>query len=377
MIYDFLIVGAGISGASAGYELADSGSVVIVESESAPGYHSTGRSAALYTPNYGPDLVRLINKQSHNFFTSPPVGFTPNELLSPRGMLAVALQDQSMEFKANISDLVSGIDELSAQEVVSLAPFLKTNTVVGGTYEKGVFDMDVNAIHQGYLRGFTDRGGKIFTNSPVSSLQWQRTQNQIRSHWLVTAGSQTIQARTVINAAGAWADEVGRLAGTKSVGLIPKRRTAVMVDAPAGIVLDKVPAIDFMGCNNYIKPEKHQLMVSPGDETPVVAQDIQPDDYDVAVLIDWVEATTQINVSKVNHQWAGLRCFVNDGLPVVGFDAEIDNFFWLAGQGGYGIMMAPALAVATAQLITNHRLPSDYEDAGIFASSFSPARLNN
>jgi D-arginine dehydrogenase len=369
MIYDFLIIGAGISGASAGYELSATASTAIVEAESSPGYHSTGRSAALYTPNYGPDLVRLINKQSHEFFSSPPKGFTEHALLSPRGMMLVALQEQHTEFNAKMRENTLGVDELNAQEVLSLAPFLQAKKVIGGAYEKGVFDMDVNAIHQGYLRGFAKRGGKLIVDSLVSSLQW------VQNHWVVTAGDQVMQARIVVNSAGAWADEIGRLAGAKSIGLIPKRRTAVMIDGPRSINLDKVPAMDFMGCDNYIKPEKNQLMVSPGDETPVAAQDIQPDDFDVAVLVDWLESTTQINVTKINHQWAGLRCFVSDGKPVVGFDSEARNFFWLAGQGGYGIMMAPALARATVELVTNRCLPADFLDAGINALSFSPDRL--
>lgn len=369
MIHDFLIIGAGISGASAGYELAAAGSVVIVEAESSPGYHSTGRSAALYTPNYGPDLVRLISRQSHEFLRSPPEGFAAHPLLNPRGMMTVALRDQYSEFKTKMSNHTPGIDELNAQEVLSKAPFLQINQIVGAAYEEGVFDMDVNAIHQGYLQGFAKRGGKLLVNSPVTSLQW--TQN----HWVVTAGDRMIQARIVVNAAGAWADKIGELAGAKSIGLIPKRRTAAMINSPAGNNLDKVPAMDFMGCNNYIKPEKYQLMVSPGDEKPVAAQDIQPDDFDIAVLVDWLESTTQINVSKINHQWAGLRCFVNDGKPVVGFDSEVENLFWLAGQGGYGIMMAPALAVATLELVTNRRLPLDFLDSGITALSFSPGRL--
>jgi D-arginine dehydrogenase len=370
MIYDFLIIGAGISGASAGYELSATGSAVIVEAESSPGYHSTGRSAALYTPNYGPDLVRLINKKSHEFFSSPPEGFTDHSLLSARGMMIVALREQHAEFNALMRENTPDIDELNAQEVLSLAPFLQSNRVIGGAFEKGVFDMDVNAIHQGYLRGFSKRGGELFVDSAVSSMQW------LQNHWVVTAGDQVLQARTVVNAAGAWADEIGRLAGAKSIGLIPKRRTAVMIDGPPNINLDNVPAIDFMGCNNYMKPEKHQLMVSPGDETPVAAQDIQPDDFDVAVLVDWLESTTQINVTKIYHQWAGLRCFVNDGKPVVGFDSEAKNFFWLAGQGGYGIMMAPALALATVELVTNRCLPTDFLNAGINALSFSPDRLS-
>jgi D-arginine dehydrogenase len=371
MIYDFLVIGAGISGASAGYELATIGSVVMVEAESVPGYHSTGRSAALYTPNYGPDLVRLINKQSHEFFYAPPEGFTEHSLLSPRGMMMVASPEQESEFKVKMRDYTPGIEEITAQEVLSRAPFLRLDQVVGGTYESGVFDMDVNAIHQGYLRGFTKRGGELLVSSPASSLQWSQ------NHWVVKAGDRIMEARIVVNAAGAWADEIGRLAGAESIGLIPKRRTAAMIDAPAAINLDTVPAMDFMGCENYIKPEKYQLMISPGDEFPVAAQDIQPDDFDIAVLVDWVESITQINVTKINHQWAGLRCFVEDGKPVVGFDPKLGNFFWLAGQGGYGIMMAPALAKATAELVTNRCLSAEFVDAGITAESCSPSRLYN
>lgn len=370
MIYDFLIIGAGISGASAGYELSVSGSTIIVEAESHPGYHSTGRSAALYTPNYGPDLVRLINKQSHAFLYSPPVGFTDHSLLSHRGMMTVALQDQRTEFEKKIRDRGDDVDVITAQEVMSRAPFLRAEQVVGATYEEGVFDMDVHGLHQGYLKGFSRRGGELIVDSPVVSMQW------LGNHWVVNTGSRVVQARIVVNAAGAWADEIGRMAGAKSIGLIPRRRTAALIDMPVNINLDKVPALDFMGCENYMKPEKNHLMISPGDESPVAAHDIQPDDLDVAILVDWVESVTQINVSKINHQWAGLRSFVGDGNPVVGFDSGNEHFFWLAGQGGYGIMMAPTLAVVTAQLVTNRCLSSNTLDAGIKESLLSPSRLS-
>lgn len=369
MIYDFLVIGAGISGSSAGYELSARGSTIIIEGESTPGYHSTGRSAALYTPNYGPELVRLINKQSYEFLTSPPVGFTTHAVLRPRGFMTVALKQHYSALKSNIALLAPGTVEVNTQEVVSYAPFLKADQVLGGIYEQGVFDMDVNAIHQGFLRGFAARGGKLQVDSPVVSLRW------VKNKWVVQAGEQVVLARVVINAAGAWADEIGRLAGATEIGLIAKRRTAALVDMPSDIRLDTVPAMDFMGCSNYIKPEKNQIMISPGDEKPVIPQDIQPDDFDVAVLIDWLESTTDINVNKVNHQWAGLRCFVRDGNPVVGYDSVAKNFFWLAGQGGYGIMMASALARATAELITTQCLPTDFLDVGINAQAFSPNRL--
>lgn len=368
MTYDFLIVGAGISGASAGYELAASGSVILVEAESIPGFHSTGRSAALYTPNYGPALVRSISKRSYDLFSSPPEGFTEHSLLSPRGLMLVALQHQRAEFQAR--GYTPGLAELNAQEVLAKVPFLQGDQVVGGFYEEGVFDMDVNALHQGYLKGLTRRGGEVLTDSPITSMKRSQTS------WLLTAGDQELKARVVVNAAGAWADQIGQLAGAKSIGLVPKARTAALIDAPVGLNLDTVPAVDFMGCENYIKPEKHQLMLSPGDEKPVPAHDVQADDYDIAVLVDWLESTTEINVTKVNHSWAGLRSFVSDGKPAVGFDGEVDDFFWLAGQGGYGIMMAPALAIATAELITQRCLPADFIDAGITTEALSPGRFS-
>ena len=368
MIYDFLVIGAGISGASAGYELSAKGSVIVVEGEASAGFHSTGRSAALYTPNYGPELVRLVNKKSYEFLSSLPEGFTEHSVLSPRGFMTVAQLGQNSDFKAMLRDTAAGVAELNVEEVLALAPFLRKDQLLGGAYEDGVFDMDVNAIHQGYLKGLRSRGGAVRVDCLVSSIQ------RVKNHWVIKAGVHELQARIVVNAAGAWADEVGRLAGAMPIGLIAKRRTAALLDAPPEITLDKVPAMDFMGCSNYIKPEKHQLMVSPGDETPVPAHDVQPDDIDVAVLVDWVESTTQISVNKVNHQWAGLRCFVKDGNPVVGFDSEIDDFFWLAGQGGYGIMMAPALARATAKLVVDRCLPSDFISTGIDAQSLSPGR---
>ena len=195
-----------------------------------------------------------------------------------------------------------------------------------------------------------------------------------RGVWEIMAGEEILQSRVVVNAAGAWADEIGQLAGLRSIYLTPKRRSAILVDAPPGVDLANVPAMDFLGGDNYIKPEKSRLMVSPGDAVPVEPQDIQVDDFDIAVLVDWLEASTSVCVNRVEHQWAGLRCFVPDGNPVVGFDGEPEGFFWLAGQGGYGIMMAASLARASADLIVQNQLPQDFIDAGISAECISPCR---
>lgn len=371
MFYDFLVIGAGISGASAGYELAQFGQTLIVEAESNGSFHSTGRSAALYTPNYGSDLVCRINKLSYGFLATPPSGFTTDPLLRRRGMLRVAPKACEELLLPLLASGGTDLEALDIDQTLALAPFLRSDRVSGAVYEKDVADIDVHALHQGFLSGYRQRGGTFIYGEPVRSLE-----KGIRG-WNVVVGDQVIHAQVVVNAAGAWAEKIGAMAGSASIGLIPKRRTAIMVDAPVDIDVSRSPAIDFVGVDNYIKPESGQLMVSPGDATPVAAQDIQPDDFEIAQLVDWFEKETTIEVNRLNHRWAGLRSFVKDGAPVVGFDPLVDDFFWLAGQGGYGIMMSCALARATAELIKCNRLPQDFIDAGVEESALSVNRLLN
>ncbi len=366
---DYLIIGAGISGAAAAYELAPHGTVVLVEAEASAGFHSTGRSAALYTPNYGSDLVRKINRLSHGFLSQPPEGFCAQPLLSPRGMLSVASTGQESQLEALMAEGAEDVERLDAVQTLSLAPFLRQERVIGAAFEAAVADMDVDALHQGFLKGMRLRGGELLLNSKVTDL---RREDNV---WQVQLEDQQIEARCVVNAAGAWADEVATLAGVLPVGLVPRRRTAILVEAPEGLSLAEVPAMDFIGVDNYIKPDAGQLMVSPGDETPVVAHDVQPDDMDVAVLVDWLENETQLVVKRLGHQWAGLRSFVSDGAPVVGHDPDAQGFFWLAGQGGYGIMMSSALARASASLITAGVLPPDFIEAGVSEYDLSVKRL--
>ncbi len=368
---DYLIIGAGISGAAAAYELAPHGSVVLVEAEASAGFHSTGRSAALYTPNYGSELVCKINRLSHEFLRSPPEGFCAQPLLSPRGMLSVASQGQEEQLATLLAEGGDDVERLDTSQTLSLVPFLRKERVIGAAYEAAVADMDVDALHQGFLKGMRQRGGELLLDRKVVSLV------RMENDWQVDLGERQLQARVVVNAAGAWADEVAELAGISRIGLEPRRRTAILVDPPAGVSLSQVPAMDFMGVENYIKPDAGQLMVSPGDATPVEPQDIQPDDMDVAVLVDWLENETQLEVRRLNHQWAGLRSFVADGSPVVGFDESAEGFFWLAGQGGYGIMMSSALARASASLITRNVLPQDFIDAGVSESDLSARRLRD
>lgn len=369
MGYDFLVIGAGISGAAAAYELAATGRVLLVEAEGAPGYHSTGRSAALYTRNYGVPVVQAINAASHAFFIDPPDGFAEHPLLTPRGALTLA-RPGAEDLLAPIQALSSPGNEIvpvTVAEALRLAPLLRPDGVAGGVYEAGVMDMDVAGIHQGFLRGARRRGAELRCDARVTGMRRQG------GGWQVAVGGETIAAGVVVNAAGAWADEVGALAGAKPIGLVPKRRTAILVDPPEGLAVEAMPLVEFAGDEAYFKPDAGKIMASPGDQTPTAPQDAQPEEWDTAVLVDWLQRHTTLQVRRVGHAWAGLRSFVADEAPVVGFDDDVENFFWLAGQGGFGIMMAPALSRAAAGLIAGTGLPADL---GVPAAAIAPARLH-
>jgi D-arginine dehydrogenase len=370
MIYDFIVIGAGMAGASAAFELAKGATVLLIEAEAQPGYHSTGRSAALFTRNYGTPLVRRINALSEPFFRSPPAGFTDVPLLQPRGALAVAGPGLESELDSvlALSTVADPIIEMPPGEAIEMAPFLRAKCVTRAVFEAGVTDIEVAALLQSYLKGFKASGGQLVAKEPVTSLQKQGV-------WTVTTGKNSYLAKTIINAAGAWADDVGAMAGATRIGLVAKRRTAIIVEATPGYAVSALPCVDFAGSDAYVKPDAGKLMVSPGDATPSVAQDAQPDEMDVAVLVDWLERETLIKVRRILHSWAGLRSFVADQSPVVGYDPNVRDFVWHAGQGGYGIMMAPALAVAIAAICGVQQLSKDPEGLWGQLSALGPDRL--
>ena len=373
MQFDFLVIGAGISGASAAYELAASGSVALLEAESVPGYHSTGRSAALYTRNYGVPVVQRINAASHGFFTNPPEGFSERPLLTPRGALTVAApgDEHKLDPILALSSEGNEIERISAARTLELAPLLRAECVSTAAYEPGVMDMDVNALHQGYLRGLRHRGGSLFCNARIEAL------HRHGGIWRATAGDTSFEGRIVVNAAGAWADRVAALAGAVPIGLVPKRRTAIVVDEPKGIDVGALPSVEFVDGEAYLKPDAGKIMASPGDQTPVEPQDIQPEEWDMAVLVDWLERRTHIPVRRIASSWAGLRTFAADGAPVAGFDPAVDDFFWLAGQGGFGIMMAPTLGRVAGGLITTGHMPEDLAAQGLSAQDISASRFSS
>ena len=372
MIYDYLIIGAGISGAAAAYELSTHGTVVVIEAESMPGYHSTGRSAALYTPNYGDPIVRKINQISKSFFENPPVEFCNTPLITPRGLLTVALPGDSEKLTPILEQSApeAQIEMLTATEACDLAPLLDPEHVESATFEADVADIEVATMHQGFLGAVKRGGGRVICSMRVEDI------TRKEGAWHVSGNSQTIVGKTLINAAGAWADQVATMAGANPTNLVAKRRTAIIVDLPQHIAPSThLPAIDFADCDGYLKPEAGKLMVSPGDETPIEPQDAWPEDWDIAVLVDWLENRTLIDVQRVEHSWAGLRTFAMDDVPVVGYDPIIEDFFWLTGQGGYGIMMSPALGRATASLITTGKLPADMLSMGVKNQCISPCRF--
>ena len=372
MIYDFVVIGAGISGASAAYELAAQSKVLLIEAQSQAGYHSTGRSAAMFTPNFGNDLVRKINSLSAPFFLNPPAELADGSLLSTRGAVSVAAPGHEAELNDEIalSTDCNPIVELSTNDALAMIPFLRDTCVSRAAFEPGVSDIDVATLLHSYLKGFKTRRGDWVANEPVNSLTHEN------GVWTISTTTQTYRANTIINAAGAWADQIGALAGASHIGLVAKRRTAIEVAAPAEYEVGGVPLVHFVSNGAYIKPSVGRLMASPGDATPTVPQDVQPHEMDVAVLVDFIERETRLVIPRVLHSWAGLRSFVSDESPVVGFDSIAPGFCWCAAQGGYGIMMAPALARAVASLCLSGVLPEDFLSARISPNDLNAQRLD-
>lgn len=376
---DVLVIGGGMAGASAAYELAATRKVVVLERETQPGYHTTGRSAALYTQTYGPPPVRALTVASWDFYTHPPAGFTDMPLLTPRGVLLVGRSDQEADLEQALEEgrrFTSTLRRLDGAAAVEHAPVLRADYVAGAVDEPDAMDIDVHALLHGYLRGLKARGGRLVTGAEVTGL------TRTVGLWQVKTNAGTFAAPVLINAAGAWCDVVARMAGVTPIGLVPKRRTAVLVDP----VTDS-PAVS-QGVNGwpmvidvtdtfYAKPDAGRVMLSPADETPMEPCDVQPDELDIAIAVDRVEKATRLTVRRVAHAWAGLRSFVADKVPVAGFDPRAEGFFWLAGQGGYGIQTAPAMGRSVASLVTAGTLPADVAALGVTPQDLSPARLRS
>lgn len=370
-VVDVVVVGGGIAGVSVAATLAETSKVVVLERESHPGLHSTGRSAALFSEIYGGEAVRALSRGSREFFYSPPEGFVSAPIVRQRSTLHIATAEQRSQLDAfaTLPDIAPAIRRLDGAAARVLCPVLRDGYVVSAALETASADLDVNGLHQGWLRKLRAHGGRLLVNAEVNTLE------HTGSAWKIVTPGHIFQADVVINAAGAWADVLARRAGVREIGLQPRRRTALIVDVPAGMNVDTWPMVIDIDEQFYFKPDAGALLLSPADETPSEPCDAWPDDWDVAVAVDRVQNATTLEVERVRRSWAGLRSFVSDREPVVGFAPDAPGFFWLAGQGGYGIQTAPAMATLAAALVCRMAVPAHLVRFGLDASSVHPARL--
>ena len=372
--FDFAIVGAGIAGVSAAYHLAPHARVLILEREHVPAYHTTGRSAALHSETYGNASIRAITVVSGRFYRAPPPGFADTPLLTPRGAIVAGRAEQESAVKAAAADyaqLVPSVRWLDPAEVLRLQPLLKPEAARGGAvFEPEADDMDVAAIHAGFLKGGRAAGAVLRLNAEVVALDRRDGRWTIRLR-----DGESVGAANIVNAAGAWADVLGGLAGCAPIGLVPKRRTAFTFDSPQGLDLTHLPMVIDFDESFYFKPEVGQFLGSLADETPSPPCDAQPEEIDVATAVDRIETASTLTIRRIKNKWAGLRSFVADKSLVAGYDPRVEGFFWLAGQGGYGIQTAAAAGRLASSLALGKGMPADIADLGVGEAALSPARF--
>lgn len=372
--FDFAVIGAGIAGVSVAYHLAPRANVVILEGEHVPAYHTTGRSAALHSETYGSPEIRAITVASGRFYRKPPTGFADHALLTPRGAIIAGRVEQQADMQKNAAEfaqLVPSVRWLEPVEVLRRQPLLRPEAAAGGAiFEPEADDMDVAAIHGGFLKGARAAGAVLRLNAEVIDLA--------AADGLWTIGlrdGEKLRAANVVNASGAWADVVAAMAGAAPVGLVPKRRTAFTFDSPAGLDLAHMPMVIDFDESWYMKPEVGQFLGSLADETPSPPCDAQPEEIDVATAVERIETATTLSIRRIKNKWAGLRSFVADKNLVVGYDPAVEGFFWLAGQGGYGIQTGEAAGRLAASLALGNGMPDDIAALGVSEAALSPARF--
>ena len=364
---DILIVGGGIAGLSAGAALAEHAKVTVLEGEEQIGFHSSGRSATMLHYALGDRLIRALTLASRSFFDAPPDRFSEAPLGRRMAVLIHARVEEVIEldaFGAEIAPFAS-LERLDRQGVHQLCPLLRQDAVAGLADLNGI-RLDPHAMLQGFARQLRSRGGELYTRSRAAELK------RLNGAWhAVTERGERYSAPVLVNAAGAWADHVADLAGVRKAGLQPKRRTIITFDAPEGTALDHLPFAKTVGDELYFAPESGRLFASPMDEVPSDPCDAQPGEYEIALAAQRMEERTTVRIERIHSRWAGLRSFVPDGHPVVGFAPDAEGFFWLAGQGGAGLQTSPAMAAIVASLIAG----APWRVATVNPDSLSPGRL--
>jgi len=344
--FDVLVIGAGIAGATAAAAVAATGRrVALMEAEESAGYHSTGRSAAIWILNYGPPDVRILTRASRAFFEAPGEGFAPAPLLARRPVVTLAPEAD----RAHLGQMIAegeGIEPIAVAQVAAMVPPLRRDYAVAAAIEREAFDIDVAGLHAGFLKQLRQAGGVLALRARAGRIWHAAGLWQAES----TTG-EAFRAKVIVNAAGAWGDAVATIAGLAPLGLQPKRRTALIIDPGAHDCADW-PLLGDVGHTWYVRPEaRRKLMVSPADETDMDPHDVQPDELDVAIAVDRMQQALDIPVHRVEHRWAGLRSFTPDRSLAIGFDRHAPGFLWMIGQGGYGIQTSPAAGRLVAGLI--------------------------
>ena len=365
--FDVVIVGAGIAGASLAAEIGAERSVLLLEAESMAGYHSTGRSAAFWTETYGGPAIQPLTSASGPFLLSPPAEFSKTSLLHPRGALHLGQKSDVSAAVDMLDDFARSGVALEKLDVAGVSQHI-AGLRLGWTealWEPDCCDIDVGGLHAGYLKMARKSGVQLLCNVPLTNARFAD------GRWSISAGDRQYTARILVNAAGAWADVVAQIAGVKPIGITPYRRT-IMQLAVQPAASPNLPLVVGLDRSFYFKPEAGgRLWLSPHDEIATEPCDAAPEELDVALAIDRFQQVVDWQITRLERKWAGLRSFARDRLPVIGRDPDVPEFFWLAGQGGFGIQTAPAVAAMAAALLLNtaHAVPN------VKSTDYAPDRL--
>ncbi|MCP1470593.1 D-arginine dehydrogenase [Sphingobium sp. OAS761] len=347
--FDIVIVGGGIAGASLGAQLAGEARVLMLEMEAQPGYHATGRSVAFWEETYGGPLLQPLTTASGPLLAKPDPDFHDGSFLSPRGTLHIGRPGDEPLRDALLAEFARTV-ELLPVNPADLVPGLRPDWTLG-LLEPSCRDIDVAALHHAYLRRFRLLGGETWLESRMEGARAGP------GGWRIETPRGPVSCGVLVNAAGAWADDVAVRAGVAPIGIRPLRRTVVQLHVPA-LPSPELPLIMDMEGGFYFKPDGHdRIWLTPHDEEPSAPCDAAPEEMAVAQAIARFESAVDWPIGRVEHKWAGLRSFAPDRVPVFGFDPGVPGFFWFAGQGGFGIQTAPAAALMGAALLTGNAPP--------------------
>lgn len=366
---DVIVIGAGIAGASIAWFLAPHARVLVLEREAFAGFHTTGRSAAHFSESYGSPQVRALSRATRPFLEHPPAGFAAHAILQRRGALVIGNADQAErvreEFEA-VRHFTPSLTLLDSAQIAALVPVLRPGAASIAFFEPGSADIDVNELHQGFLRGAKAQGVGVHLDTRVHAIRRDGDDWVVNEQW---------RAPVVVNAAGAWADAVAELAGVQTIGLEPRRRSAFTFPVPDGVDASAWPFVVSIDETFYFKPDAGLMLGSAANADPTHPHDVQPEEYDIALGIHRIEEATTMTIRHPSRTWAGLRSFVRDGDLVGGFATDAEGFFWLAAQGGYGIQTSAAMAEACASMVLGKPMPEHLVEAGITAEMLGPGRL--